>query len=355
MKIYKSLYSLIAFSMLQSHIANAKSAYIESPLRPRIEQVLPEHPKYKPEEGIPVYGGRLNFANFRNSLFSGAAQFIAKIESAYPGATYAFMGRDTQLIADIVDAFYLSIGQKGRVVQIAMSSPTLASSSEQDVIDYMKYFGFDIDNVDKAKPFILVDTISKGEVQDDVLISGRQGRRLLQSIYAAWVAHGEDPAKLLPAFNMIGMQVSTFDTESKDNKKRYKDIEKMSSVIKSNKKKFEKNGMNGEFGRTMVLPLIPDTPSIFNESGYDHFTAAWHGKYQAPIRMEDGTLAPNPGPLNDKTHRQSVLWMQHQVIDIVNDPNFRTNVINEFKTAGVKIPVRVDGFLISCRNVMLKK
>lgn len=319
---------------------------LESSLRPTINEIRKMHPNYKPEEGIPYSGSKLNYSHFRDALRLGAAQFIVKLESAYPGATFAFLGRDTQTISDIVEAFYLSIGEENRVVRIGVSSPTLAELSNEQIVTYLEYFGFNLKNVNENRPFILIDTVSKGAENDQgILVSGRQGRRLIQAVYEAWVSDPKNnPKDILKYFNMIGLQVSTFDTSNIHNQARYGPLSDLKKIYDTNKQLLiNQTAETRSFGDNLVIPLIPDTRELFNESGYDHYTGAWHNKFGPPI-VDGKRLLPNTGSLTHPTIRNSILWLQHQIIDIVKDPNFKREVENYAKKNNVR-------FNISCKAI----
>lgn len=343
---------LLGLTQLLGFSVSAQESLESMIFRPRIQDVLPYQETYTAPSGVPVSGNRLSFDYFKTSIQKGAPQFIAKLEKAYPNAIFAFVGRDTQAIADVTEAFYLSIGQKNRVVQVAVSGPTLAGMNDTQVLKYLENFGFDLKNLDAKRPFIFVDTISRGEVIDGALISGRQGRNLLRIIYQAYKKTGGSLRGLLKKVNMIGLRVSTFAADKRDNQNRYYDISELEKAYEANKQMFESNAFNVDrVGYDLVIPIIKDTAEIFNESGYDHFTGAWHDKFQSPV-AEKSALVPNPGPATDISIRRSVLWFQHQIIDIVNSSDFRKKVMAEAAKLGVTFEnLTLDQQLISCRVV----
>ena len=116
----------ILFLLLLSFGAYAQTELLNEPLRPSIGVVREKYDTIQVAANQLATGSRINFAYFRDSIEDGAPQFITKLEKAYPNGTYMFIGRDTQLIADVVDAFYISIGHKDRVKQVGVSTPTLA-------------------------------------------------------------------------------------------------------------------------------------------------------------------------------------------------------------------------------------
>ncbi len=332
--ITKKLTIFTTFLIL-TNFAWAQVELLSSATRPKISEVKKFHAAGKRSQATLVSGGRFNLKFFRDSLEQGAPQFIAKLEKAYPNGTFVFMGRDTQLIADMVDAFYESIGQKGRVVQLGVSKPTLVGMDADSIMSYLEYYDIKLDSLSEKSPTILVDTISSGEVIGGSLISGRQGRFILQTVYKKWMDNGKNPTELLNRFNMIGMQVSTFQDGDPSNAKRYRRIDRLQEATLANSNFLTSPGIDkNAIGNNFVIPLISDTRELFNEAGYDHFTATWHDKYQSP-KLVDGKLLPNPGSLMPKEYRDSVLWIQHEIIDIVDMPSFKDRVLEEARKLGV--------------------
>jgi hypothetical protein len=335
MKKYISIILLIfSFSL------NAQD--LKSKTRPDIFDALKEHSNYKPGANIPRVTGRFNPPKFLEAIKKDAPLLIAQLEYAYPGAKFVFMGRDTQLLADVLDAFYLSIGQKDRVVKLGVSKPTLANLDNSQVMKYLEYYGLNLKTIEKNPSFILVDTVSSGETIDGILISGRQGRSLLQTIYSEWIKAGNDAKKLLSKVNMVGLLVSTFHSDDPSNKKRFKKINKLDEINRKNESIVSED--INKIGRNFVIGAIPDTANLINEAGYDHHTGAWHNKFQNPV-LKNGNLLPNPGSLTDISERKSIVWMQHQLIDLIRNADFIQRTFKEAKRLGIEFSTT-----LSCRS-----
>jgi hypothetical protein len=340
--------NLLIAAFLISHLAFANDSLLNSVLRPSISDVKKANETLQIPNDTLVRGSRFNLQHFRTTLEQDAPQFIAKLEKANPNATFLFLGRDTQLISDVVNAFYLSIGQNNRVKQVGVSSPTLAGADEDTIMKYLEQFGISIENLKKSnRAMVLVDTISKGEVIDGELISGRQGRVLLQVVYKKWIEAGLDPKELVKKFMLVGMQVSTFRVGNADNNSRYRDISEISLAIELNQKNLEGDQKNNQkIGRNFVVPLIQDTRNLFNEAGYDHYTATWHDKYQPPI-LKDGKYIQNPGSQMPIEYRWSVLWMQKEIVNFVFTENFKNRVLAEGRTIDVDFDIKIDEKVIA--------
>lgn len=319
---------IFILSLFFVQIALANTTLLKSKTRPSIATIQENYAALSIADENLVRDDRFNLNHFKTALIKDAPQFIVKLEKAHPEATFLFLGRDTQLIADVVDAFYLSIGQPNRVKQVGVSGPTLAGLNNKEVLSYLSQYGLSIENIKASKtPLILVDTISKGDVFDGALISGRQGRHILQIIYKEWIDLGHDPKELLKKVNMIGMQVSTFREGNSDNNYRYSGIQKTDAIHAENAKRFGASDFNVEkIGHNLMLPLISDTKTLFNEAGYDHYTATWHDKFQEP-RKKGSKLIQNPGELMPLNYRWSVLWMQKHIVESVFTEDFKSQVL----------------------------
>lgn len=335
--------NLLILALLISNLAFAKDNLLNSTLRPSISEVQKAIETLQIPNNVLVRGDRFALQHFRTTLEQDAPQFVARLEKANPHATFLFLGRDTQLISDVVNAFYLSIGQSNRVKQVGVSSPTLAGADEDTIMKYLEQYGITIENLKKSnRPMVLIDTISKGEVIDGELISGRQGRVLLQVVYKKWIEAGLDPKELVKKFMLVGMQVSTFRVGNADNNLRYRDISEINLAIELNQQKLDGDQKNNQkIGRNFVVPLIQDTRNLFNEAGYDHFTATWHDKYQPPI-LKEGKYIQNPGPQMPIEYRWSVLWMQKEIVNFVFTENFKSRVLAEGRNIGVEFDIKND-------------
>ncbi len=351
------LFSFLSLFLATSLVfAQTEQELLARELRPRMSQIIATHADYRVPPGIPIAQDHTNFPYFLKALVDGAPNLIIQLEAAYPNATFAFLGRDTQLISDVVDAFYISRGQPGRVTQIFTSKPTLVGMSYPEIIVYLKHSGFDIENLSPDRPFIMIDTVSKGsdiylpdalgnQTSNHRLVSGRQGRLILHAVYSYWThTLKRNPQDLLKLFNFVGLQVSTFNLRDSNNQYYYRDISDIKSIQKLNK-----NNINdGLYGYNMIVPLITDTPMKFNEAGYDHYTSAWHGKFQPPLRLLDGSLLPNPGALLDPPWRVSILWIQHGVWDAVNQSHFQRQVDEIAEAHDVQFLAHIR----QCKNIL---
>ncbi len=264
-------------------------------------------------------------STFVRLLIQGGPTLIANLEKAFPGATWAFLGRDTQLIADLVESFYLSIGQKGRVVRVGMSKPTLASLTDASLLTrYLEGLGLSVETIDSAPPFIFVDTISQGY--------GRQARTLVSHFYEHYEEKtGSEPARLLRKVNIIGLVVSTFQGSRHD-------LAGLPALLAEEEARYLAAG-SVDFFNEHKIPTFPEPVNLFNETGYEHYTGAWHGPFGSLV-AEGGAVRSTPGEAQPATMRTQILSSQAAIWAAVSAPDFLNQVKEKAKALGYEFPVQ---------------
>jgi hypothetical protein len=332
--LYASL-AIAAFSFITSTgaFAQGNRPLLYSSTRPTMLEVREQLDEIEDINGIPIQMSGLrdgpdgNVKWWLSNLVEFAPRFIAAAEKTFPGATWAFIGRDVQAWADLFEAFYFTLGQKDRVVRIGMSRETLASikpGETNPVLPFLKNHGFSLENIGAQPPFIFIDTISKG--------SGRQGRTLLAHIYEQFVNEGKNPALLLDKFNMLGMLVRTFEGTENPFQNAPKILEEQ-KVLFSTLKTFP------DFFKNFRIITYQEPGRYSNESGYEHFTGAWHGKFGPFVMQADGSVDAPPGMVSDEPVRQTILWFQKQLWKEVSDPKFLTKVKKAAVSLGYSFPI----------------
>lgn len=270
-----------------------------------------------------------DWLHWQTELHQHGPEFIAMLESAFPSATWAFVGRDTAMLADLTEAFYLSVGQKDRVVRLGISKGALDGMNNASIATYLRSKGLSLSKR-AVRPFILVDTVSRGGAVGGYHLSGRQGRRLLDAGYNQFAANGGRPADLLERFNMIGLTVSTFAGE-------YYPVENISEHLKTEKSRYEREGIISEFLAQHRIPTWKDPGDRFLEVGYDHFTGAWHGPFQ---KIQSGEEVP--GPETNSVQRHDILVMQAKIAKLMVGRDFLDRVIAAAAKRGVRLDFKHD-------------
>jgi hypothetical protein len=272
-------------------ISDIHSNLLKQPTRPTVLQIKELLTHWTPaplqnETRLPKDVDKLrldlqnNFPVWYSALISGGPQMIATFENAFPGATWAFIGRDMAIIADLFEAFYRSIGQTERVARIGMSRGTLKGLTSDLGTRLLESHGLKIQA--GMHPFILVDAVSRG--------GGRQGRFLLNSVYATrrdkWSS-----ADLLPYFNFIGLRVLTTQIP-------FRSLVNAQERIQNHQNTLINSTTPLDFNRYEIFSYVDnhvvDRVIGTNEAGYSHWTGAWHGSY-GPVILANGEVLASIG------------------------------------------------------------
>lgn len=284
------------------------------------------------EPGVPVALRHHQMDVWLDLVIQHAPRMIAAMEKTFPGATWVFLGRDSLLWADVVEAFYLSIGQRDRVVRIGVSKATFhdqmgnSVASPDQLYALLETHGLDIEEVKRGRGYVFVDTISQGY--------GRQGRALLGTIYSRFQKEEGDAFRLLRRVNIFGLTVSTFsgtrypwyhaeeffsEEENRYQTKRIADFNKHHHILTYDE---------------------PDSTKQVNEAGYEHWTGAWNGSFGVLQRDASGATRAVPGPLNHELYRKTILWTQKRLLERTAKREFLERVKSEASQIGYEFPMK---------------
>lgn len=329
-------FALLLFAPSLSPAATSVEKLLAKSTRPTMEEVrlvLDDIPKWS---GIPVsaanvqgyFDTRIDLPSWRDQLFIVGPKLIAEFEKTTPGATWVFLGRDGLPWADLFDAYYLSLGQKGRVIRLGMSKPTLASATPESLLNLMRSHGIKTEDLDKVHPYIFVDSVSGG--------NGRQGRRLLGELYSNWISKDRDPLQIIDKIDMIGMIVSTFKAVPNDI--ALKPLHQYLQAL------FFLNGINpnagGDWiGNQLRIMTYPESDNAGNEAGYTHFIGAWHDTFQKINETPAGQYFAQPGAVYPEEMRQSVLWLQKEIWKFVNRGDCHARVTKHARSRDYNFPL----------------
>lgn len=203
---------------------------------------------------------------WREWIYEHLPMAIAKLELIYPGATWAALGRDAASIADLLEAFYMGMGESSdRVVRINASTETFEFNKYSNAAERTRLFmkmlkgqGLNLNNK-KMRPFVFIDRTSYSN-------SGHisQSTQLMEMIYDHFTKTTRLSAeKLFKKVSMVTSTTSTRAMESTDPVSFFKDV-KMSSVgmnypnlilsVTELKSFTDKDAWHDSFGRIVKYP-----------------------------------------------------------------------------------------------------
>jgi hypothetical protein len=203
MKYLKRSTILVALAALQwlglSELASAGQAELDALLtqkaRPTIRQVIEAAGSELVAKIQHTSNGTNDVMRFRQ--IEQLPKIIAFMEKAFPGALWAPLGRDAVIFGDLLDAFYLSIGQSGRVSRLNASGGGVKGATSDQLVRFLESAGLDLDNF-KKRPFVGIDYTSYNQ--------NSQSFMLLSAAYHAYVAKGGNPKELIPYVNFFALK-----------------------------------------------------------------------------------------------------------------------------------------------------
>ena len=238
------------------------------------------------------------------------ANLIAQLELAYPGGTYLPLGRDAVLIADLLDAYYRSIGQTDRVRRLDASGTSFPhyrdatdKTFEADrpiITGFLKSNGLDFEKVAADRPYVMVDVTSYGRTS--------QSTQLMRSAYRTWAELGRDPKDLFDKVNFVGLPQTFARHEIAD-----------SNAATIDKVKAKLKAKTGRDGPEDILYVGGSTSGLT-------YTSAWHGMFDRFVSDGKGGVKTEPGGASSDRERLDVLEELYDAVDLVSSPAFHAMV-----------------------------
>lgn len=287
------------------HPASAEIPFFESaPVR----QLLALDHQPTVTEIKAAFGGKLPeknpFGRPTQSLLGTARErapgVIAAFEKAFPGATYAALGRDAAFLGDILDAFYGGLGQK-RVVRVGASGQSL-TGNEEAIVEFLRPLGLDLARLDELPPFVMFDQTRYRETS--------QSQTYLRAVTRVCARRAScDLDKLRAKFNFINTGPN---------------VDQMYRANIVNADSYVADFLDGQ--RTSWPPdaapqaiLSVDVPQELV------YTTEYHGKFGV-LHEVDGDVRADPGSMSRRRDRLQILADVYEIIRITSTEEFREGV-----------------------------
>lgn len=187
-------------------------------LDPRIERLLAMPSRPTVEEVLEIYGevgknpmtaeaygyvtDNPNYPPAEAFIRAEVPKFIAAFELVYPGAVYAGLGRDSARMVDLLNAFYLRLGQPGRAIRLNASGNSLRRSNKEGYVRFLMSNGVSLDPKQTSfAPVVIFDATNFKS-------GGRsQSTMLLQAAVEEWARNGGTGAGFVQRINVIATQM----------------------------------------------------------------------------------------------------------------------------------------------------
>lgn len=237
-------------------------------------------------------------------------KIIAGLEYAYPGATWAILGRDSSFMGDVLEAFYLQNGAHDRVVRLNASTGSFETSGQE--LKFLYSAGLLSSPEAKAeKKWVILDPTSWSVDGKGSPLS--QIRKLITAYYAK---HGDAEAQRM--VGAIGLGTSS--------RGALKGVEIEDEFdIESFWKQTDISSWNGPdrilytFNDFAYLALNPVNST----------EVAWHEKFGPFQDVGDGKVIATPGAQSSQRFKEHILYTLYEAVKATGTPFFRTSVENK--------------------------
>jgi hypothetical protein len=254
------------------------------------------------------------------------AAFVAMLERAFPGGTYYELGRDAVFIGDVLDAFYISIGQPGRVRRLDASAPSFAAKNWQLTYGFLKTNGLDLDSGVPEWPHVIFDTTSfNKQFGVGTGVGGSQSVQLVEAGYRHFAGLHGNVTDLLRYFNFVsvGGAPSTAWPDMRLPKSNVDDY-------------FARQA--SEIAKQPTSTFAFDSPFYCDLSGLT-YTDAWHGPFSVFSEVPNHGVTTFEGRSMALSYRQEILAEMFSIYEVVSKPEFLTRVQEQARLYGFEFPL----------------
>lgn len=303
-----------AFDRLSPEANSRIKRLLEQPDRPTVTEFMHavgELPSSNPFRfsAFREAGNVQSGAQWRQSFLAEAPAWIARLEKAFPGATWAPLGRDAVALGDMLDAFFISIGQPNRVSRLKASSGSFSGGDHDLLVKFLESAGLDLDHPERKPPFVVIDNTSYS--------GSSQSTRVMRAGYDEYTRRGGDPADLVQFFNLVSTAGANYGHKAVN---AYLEMES-----------FLKNAAHGISPQDRrPKPILSINPGGSSTAwGVLMYGVQWHDSFGRFAADSRGRVAGTPGALSARGERVGVLWEMYEFVKAVSDPAFRQQVAVE--------------------------
>ena len=265
-----------------------------------------------------VFGGKLPpvnpfgqpTADLPEKIRANAPAVIAVFEKAFPGATFAPLGRDSVFLGDIFDAFYTHLGQK-RIVRASASGASRTTAD--DSADFIQGLGLDLEHLQTSRPFVMFDQTN--------FKSTSQSVSYLKAIYARCQkipnCHLEE---LVEKFNFLNTGPARNMYAENVIDENFDIAEFLTKVKKS----------ITFYGPNAIMSVAAHTDLVY--------TAEYHETFTKFFKSPDGKVTTHAGAMNSDAQRLQILADVFAAAQVVSSPSFLADVKIQAKIRGYNFP-----------------
>lgn len=304
---------------------------LEQQERPSVQKVvelygIPSRNRENPMADFGYTGQRSRARMVRQWL----PKAIARLELAFPNGIFAPMGRDSAAIGDVLEAFYLQIGQTDRVSRIHASGNTIRSIGAADIVRLLESAGAVLD-VRRPSPrtLVLFDATNYNY--------GSQSTRLLMAATQAVLGSGGNGADVIERVNFVSTT-----------RNMHRGVSITSPGQVQSMKRRQAESIVRPDDRPIVVPGIG--------MSFLNYTAEWHGAFGSElVEFPDGRLG---GYLDSRDpasrYQQGRIQILGAIFDylrVTSDPQFVNDVVEAARKLGIEFS-RSGPSLLECKSIL---
>lgn len=302
--------SLISLQGFAGQIPPGVVDLVHRRARPTVQEIvstLGQQNLVTQKNPLPVVDYNLVGGSLLTAFYTSLPRVIAQFEKAYPGAIYLGLGRDSALLSDAIDAFYLGLGQSGRSKMLGASGGTFNNNpTDETIVAFLEGYGFSLDNIANARPFVIFDGTRFNPTS--------QSRRIMSAIYRVAAKRGIDLKTLVRKVNFVS---TAFDG--------YKYYPK-NLIAQTNVDSYFK-------GQAQVIDHTGPSEILAVDGWLLTHGYNWTDTY-GPFVNSQGKIVGSPGALMSEQERLYALAQQIEMIRLTNTQQFVDRVEAESKTLG---------------------
>ena len=288
----KLKFSIVFILLLASHLTLASWDDLEnSRTRPTIADVEREVLSEVLSQPVP-----LTFGHTLDSMLPAIASLIAELEKVYPGSVYMPLGRDVVFTGDVIDAFFRSQGQTGRVLRLNSSGQSLGVEKPM-IARFVQSSGVDIKNLASGPGYIIFD------VSNYHLPDRSQSTKILSAVYQEYVRLGGQAKDIVRKFAFFNLHHGSSSRIVDNTLNPDEFFRKQSTYLEANPSSIPS------------LALTAQT-ALRGQS-------EWHAEFALLQQMPDGSvMAPPPLEPFAISTRQNILQEMKMALVAVRQPQF---------------------------------
>ncbi len=269
------------------------------------------------ERGFPINTAQRYQDDAKATLDAGIIG-VAKLEKAFPGAVFAFLGRDSVQISEVFEVIYRSFfkGER-RVFRLNASTASFSGTTDEIMWQFVSTNGLTEDLLFR-RPYIMLDATSFGtRINKGQVTPSSQSTYVTHGAYSHFVEAGIPPHELVRWINFVDVRNSSYGFEidaTSESLDQY--FEQAEQQLKDNPER-------------LMIENILKVPELSSYS----YSLEWHPSFGQLTMDPDGVMR---GAIGGGGAPQTRLQILATVYSLVEEAKSR-NILQELVTAAKEL------------------